>query len=163
MTFGIRSAVPADGDAIWTLLEPVFRPGDTYAVDPEIGRDAALSYWMAPAHRVFVAHGADGALLGTCYLRANQGGGGAHVANAAFATAPAARGRGVAMAMLDHAMSAARAAGFEAMQFNFVLESNVGAVRLWTRAGFKVVGRIPRAFRLPSGDYTDALVMYRSL
>ncbi len=157
----VRAALAADADAIWAMLEPAFRAGDTYAVDPSIGREAAVAYWMAPAHQVIVA--GDGALLGTAYLRANQGGGGAHVANAAFVTAPAARGRGVAGAMLDHVMAAARGAGFEAMQFNFVLASNAGAVRLWTRAGFETVGRIPRAFRLPSGDYTDALVMYRAL
>ncbi len=157
----IRETEPSDALAIWTMLEPVFRAGDTYAVDPGIGRDAALAYWMAPAHRAFLAE--DGDPLGTCYLRANQGGGGAHVANAAFVTAPAARGRGVAGAMLGHVMGGAGAAGFEAMQFNFVLASNAGAVRLWERAGFDVVGRVPRAFRLPSGDYTDALVMYRAL
>lgn len=161
MTFGVRPVGPADADAIWAMLEPVFRAADTYAIDPGIGRGAALAYWTAPAHRVFLAE--DGAPLGTYYLRANQGGGGAHVANAAFVTAPAARGRGVARAMLAHAVEAARAAGFEAMQFNFVLESNAGAVRLWRREGFDTVGRIPRAFRLPTGDYTDALVMYRAL
>ena len=157
----VRPAGAADAPAIWSMLEPAFRAGDTYAVDPDIGREAALGYWMAPPHEVFVAE--EGAPLGTCYLRANQGGGGAHVANAAFVTAPAARGRGVARALLAHAMEAARVAGFEAMQFNFVLASNAGAVRLWTREGFETAGRIPRAFRLPTGDYTDALVMYRAL
>lgn len=161
MTLAVRPAQPSDADAIWAMIGPVFRAGETYAVDPGIGRAAALAYWMAPAHRVFVAE--DGAPLGTCYLRANHGGGGGHVANAAFVTATAARGRGVARAMLDHVMDEARRAGFEAMQFNFVLASNAGAVRLWERAGFAAVGRIPRAFRLPSGACTDALVMYRAL
>jgi ribosomal protein S18 acetylase RimI-like enzyme len=157
----VRPAGAADAGAIWEVLRPVFRAGDTYAVDPGIGRAAALGYWMAPAHAAFVAEADE--VIGTGYLRANQGGGGAHVANAAFATSPAARGRGVAGAMLSHAMDAARAAGFEAMQFNFVLASNGGAARLWQRAGFAEVGRVPRAFRLPSGDYTDAQVMYRAL
>ena len=157
----VRAAAPGDADVVWDMLRPVFRAGETYAVDPGISREDALAYWMAPAHRVLVAE--DGAPLGTAYLRENQGGGGAHVANAAFVTAPAARGRGVAGALLDHAMDTARAAGFEAMQFNFVLASNEGAARLWRRAGFETVGRVPRAFRLPSGDCTDALVMYRAL
>ena len=158
----LRAAVPADADAIWAMLEPTFRAGDAYAVDTAIGREDALAYWRAPAHRVFVAEDGD-ALLGTFYLRANQGGGGAHVANAAFVTAPDARGRGVARAMLARAVEEARGAGFEAMQFNFVLASNAGAVRLWTREGFETVGRVPRAFRLPAGVYTDALIMYRAL
>lgn len=158
----IRPAASADADRIWAVLRPVFRAGDTYAVDSAISRADALAYWLAPAHEAFVAE-AGGVLLGTGYLRANQGGGGAHVANAAFATAPEARGRGVARAMLDHALACARARGFEAMQFNFVVEANAGAVRLWRRAGFAVVGRLPGAFRLPDGRPSDALVMHRAL
>lgn len=105
----IRPATPADADAIAAILLPVFRAGETNAIERDIGRDAALAYWMAPAHDVFVAVGADGAVLGTCWVRANQRGGGAHVANAGYATAAAARGRGVARAMCVHSLDHARA------------------------------------------------------
>ena len=57
----------------------------------------------------------------------------------------------------------ARAAGFLAMQFNFVVSSNERAVRLWKFLGFGIVGRLPAAFRTPSGDYVDALVMFKPL
>ncbi len=49
------------------------------------------------------------------------------------------------------------------MQFNFVISSNEPAVRLWQLLGFDIVGRLPVAFRSPSGDYVDALVMYKTL
>ena len=111
----IRPATPTDADAIAAILLPVFRAGDTYAIECDISRDAALAYWMAPAHDVSVAVGDDGELLGTFYLRANQRGGGAHVANAGYVTAAAARGRGVARAMCAHSLDRARAAGFRAV------------------------------------------------
>ena len=106
---------------------------------------------------------ADGAMLGTYYLRANQAGGGAHVANCGFMTDAAATGRGVARAMGAHALDRARSRGFAAMQFNFVVSTNVRAVRLWESLGFAVVGRLPGAFAHPSLGRVDALVMFRTL
>ena len=49
------------------------------------------------------------------------------------------------------------------MQFNFVLASNTRAVALWRRHGFNQIGRQPRAFRMPDGTYTDALIMHKFL
>lgn len=159
----IRPATPADAPAIWAILEPVFRAGDTYAVDPGISREAALGYWCGPGHAVFLSVGEDGAVLGTYYLRRNQGGGGDHVCNCGFATAAAARGKGVARGMLEHALAEARVRRFRAMQFNFVVSTNTRAIALWERSGFEVVGRLPGAFRTPEGTYVDALVMFRKL
>lgn len=158
----LRPAIAADHSALWAMLEPVFRAGDTYAVDPGIGRDAALAFWCGGTHRVFIAE-ADGKALGSYYICPNQGGGGAHVCNCGFVTAPAAQGRGVARAMLAHALDTARAMGFAAMQFNFVVETNTRAVKLWLDHGFAVVGRLPGAFRHPAKGEVDALVMYRRL
>jgi hypothetical protein len=49
------------------------------------------------------------------------------------------------------------------MQFNFVVSTNLRAVRLWEALGFAVVGRLPLAFHHPSEGDVDALVMYQSL
>lgn len=156
----IRPAAAADQDAVWAMLEPVFRAGETYVIDPAIGRDAALAYWYGA--RTFLAEDG-GTPLGTYYLRDNQPGGGAHVCNAGFVTAPAAQGRGVARAMLDHALVTATELGYRAMQFNFVVATNTRAVATWQRAGFDIVGRLPGAFRHPAHGYVDALVMYKDL
>ncbi|WP_273251267.1 GNAT family N-acetyltransferase [Sediminimonas qiaohouensis] len=157
-----RPATEADNDALWAMLCPVFRAGDTYAIDRDISREGALAYWCAPAREVWVFE-ADGGVVGSYYLTANAGGGGAHVCNAGFVTAQAAQGKGVARAMLDHALYRARSRGFAAMQFNFVVASNTRAVGLWRRAGFDVVGTLPGAFRHPERGAVDALVMYRRL
>src|SRR5688572_30780562 len=107
----IRLATSDDAEAIWSMLEPVFRAGETYAIARDISKQDAIRYWCAPAHETFVAE-EGGDALGTYLLRANQGGGGAHVANCGYITAPAAQGRGVARAMLDHSLQRARERGF---------------------------------------------------
>ena len=144
------------------MLEPVFRAGDTYAIDPAITRDAALAFWCGGTHSAFVAE-KDGAALGSYYICPNQQGGGRHVANCGFVTAQGATGQGVARAMLADALDRAQASGFRAMQFNFVVSTNTRAVALWQANGFDIVGRLPAAFKHPKAGYVDAYVMYRTL
>jgi ribosomal protein S18 acetylase RimI-like enzyme len=162
----VRPFEPRDADAIWFMLEPVLRAGDVYALPADWNRTQALAYWFAAGHEVFVAEDQDDAqarIVGSYYLRVNQQGGGAHVANCGYLTAIAERGRGVARAMCAHSLQRARDRGFRAMQFNFVVSSNERAVRLWQGFGFEIVGRLPDAFRHPQLGDVDALVMFRNL
>jgi GNAT superfamily N-acetyltransferase len=158
----IRPATKGDADALAGLLMPVFRAGETYTIARDIQQEDAVAYWTAPDKTVFIAE-ENGAAIGTYYLRPNQGGGGAHVCNCGYVTAESARGRGAARAMLDHSLVEARARGYRAMQFNFVVSTNTRAIDIWIRAGFGTVGRLPGAFLHPTEGYVDALVMYRSL
>jgi ribosomal protein S18 acetylase RimI-like enzyme len=159
----IRPAAADDDDAIWCVLEPIIRAGETYLLPRDMSKEGALAYWRSPGHAVFVVADNAGAIVGTYYLRANQQGGGAHVANCGYMTAPDAQGRGVAAAMCEHSLGEARRRGFRAMQFNFVVSSNERAVRLWQRLGFAIVGRVPQAFAHPRLGLVDALVMHRAL
>ncbi|MEI8435926.1 GNAT family N-acetyltransferase [Sphingopyxis sp. CCNWLW253] len=158
----IRSATPEDAAAIWTIIEPVIRAGETLTLDRDMAEEDALSYWFGGDKESFVAE-EGGVILGTYYLRANQTGGGAHVANAGYVTGAAATGRGVARAMGLHSIAHAKARGFRAMQFNFVVSANVRAVGLWQSLGFENVGRLPSAFDHPVEGFVDALVMFRTL
>lgn len=158
----IRFATRADAAAIWPIIEPVIRAGETLTLDRDMGEEAALAYWFGADKEVFVAE-EGGAILGTYYLRANQTGGGAHVCNAGYVTGANAVGRGVARAMCLHSLDHAKARGFRAMQFNFVVSSNERAVRLWQSLGFEIVGRLPDAFEHPALGLVDALVMMRAL
>jgi len=158
----VRPATPADADAIWNVLEPTIRAGETYTLPPDWTQEQALAFWLSPEHAVFVAE-ENGNVVGTYFLRANQKGGGAHVANCGYVTAPWASGRGVARRMCEHSLDHARTLGFRAMQFNFVVRTNARAVRLWQSFGFQVVGTLPEAFLHPCLGYVDALVMHRFL
>jgi GNAT superfamily N-acetyltransferase len=158
----VRAAGAGDRDAIWSILEPVIRAGEVFALDRGLGRDVGLAYWFTEGHEVFVAEDG-GAVVGSYYLRTNQRGGGSHVANCGYMTASAATGKGVARTMCEHSLEWARSRGFKAMQFNFVIESNERAVRLWQSCGFAILCRLPKAFLHPQLGYVDAFVMFREL
>lgn len=158
----IRTATHDDDDAIADIIMPIVRAGETYALDRDLSREQALAFWHAPGNGVFVAE-TEGRIVGSYFCRANKAGGGRHVANCGYATHEAATGRGVARAMALHSFEGARGMGFRAMQFNFVVASNVRAVRLWLSLGFEQVGRLPGAFEHPTLGDVDALVLYRRL
>ncbi len=158
----IRLAANGDGNAVWAIMEPIIRAGETYSLPREMSKEDALAYWLSAEREVFVAED-NGEIVGTYGLQANQKGGGAHVANCGYMTAVSATGRGVARAMCADSLDRARERGFRAMQFNFVISTNQRAVRLWQSFGFRIVGRLPGAFQHPTLGYVDAFIMYRDL
>ncbi|MFK5998014.1 MAG: N-acetyltransferase [Rhodobacterales bacterium] len=158
----IRKAEKQDHPAIWAILKPIFRAGETYALDPDISQSDALAFWCGGTHTSFVAE-QSGRIIGSYYICPNQGGNGGHICNCGFATHEQAQGKGSARAMLEHSLSIAPKMGFSAMQFNFVLGNNNRAVSIWQKYGFKIIGRIPQAFNHPKDGYVDALVMYKSV
>jgi L-amino acid N-acyltransferase YncA len=158
----IRSATSEDRDAIWNIFHAVVAAGDTYAFDPKMSRDEALTYWFRADTHTYVAQ-RDGCVVGTYILKTNQPSPGSHVANAAFMVASDAQGSGVGRRMAEHCLEEARRFGFRAMQFNFVVSTNKAAICLWKHLGFNIVGTLPGAFRHPKRGYVDVYVMFRSL
>jgi len=158
----IRKAQASDGPAILEIILPVIREGATYSLDPNMSEVAALAYWMNAEKDTFVAAENDD-IVGTYFIRPNQGGGGGHVCNCGYMTRASSIGRGVARSMCQHSLAYARERGYRAMQFNFVVSTNERAVRLWQSLGFEIFGPLPAAFLHPTHGYVDALVMYQPL
>jgi len=158
----IRRATTADAPGIAAIIMPTIRAGETYAINRYMSEVDALVYWLAPEKDTFVALD-DGVIVGTYFLKANQSGGGSHVANCGYMTSANAVGKGVARAMCQHSLEHARARGFRAMQFNLVVSTNERAVKLWQAMGFKIVGTLPGAFSHPTYGDVDAYVMFQRL
>jgi L-amino acid N-acyltransferase YncA len=159
----IRDAEAADWPQIWPFLREIIAAGQTYTWDVDTDEATARAKWMRePPGRTLVAVD-DGQVVGTVEIHPNQAGPGAHVANAGFMVRPGSEGRGVGRGLAEQALEPARAAGFRAMQFNAVVETNVGAIALWESLGFDVIGRVPEAFAHPVKGYVDLLIMHRRL
>ncbi|MBG6179749.1 GNAT family N-acetyltransferase [Arthrobacter sp. CAN_A1] len=176
---GVRLATDADWPALWAIMAPVVRAGETYCWDTGMSEAQARAEWLAPADpsmHVYVAEatgsatgeggaggGAGAVVVGTAQLHANRAGGGSHVANASFMVAGEAAGRGVGRLLARHVLAQAREQGYRAMQFNAVVETNTRAVRLWESLGFRVLATIPGAFRHPREGFVGLHVMFRDL
>ena len=159
----IRAFEQRDWPAVWKIIEPVFRAGETYPFSPDITEEEAHQVWIEMPAATFVAMDDSNEILGTYYIKPNQPALGAHVCNCGYIVAENARGKGIASQMCEHSQHEAVSQGFRAMQYNLVVSTNEGAVRLWRRHGFGIIGSLPNAFRHRQMGFVDAFVMYKQL
>jgi ribosomal protein S18 acetylase RimI-like enzyme len=158
----VRPADACDEEAVLRIVREVVNEGTSYFYVPDISDDELLAYWLPEEPSTFVGI-RYGEILGAYVLRTNFPGRGEHVANASYAVAARARGTGIGSVLAEHSLHEARRRGYTAMQFNRVVSTNEGAVRLWQRAGFQIVGTLPRVFNHPTLGLVDAYVMHRFL
>ena len=160
----IRDATLDDWPAIWPFFREIVEAGETLPYDQDMDERRARVMWMVgPPGRTVVAVDDDGAVVGTANMYANRGGPGDHVASASFMVDAAHRGAGAGRALGEDAVAWARDAGFRAMQFNAVVETNTVAVRLWRSLGFEILATVPEALRHPRHGFVGLHLMYRFL
>jgi L-amino acid N-acyltransferase YncA len=159
----IRPYTDADWSQVWPIFREVVTAADTYTYDPAMDEDQARGTWVEGPPAVTVVAEDGSRILGTAKTGPNRPGPGAHIATASFMVAADARGRGVGGALLEEVLDRARSAGYAGMQFNAVAASNTGAVLLYERYGFTIVGTVPGAFEHPQLGRVGLHVMYRAL
>lgn len=156
----VGSTTPADHHELHEAFGKLVAANEGYPQPPDELVDYASfhKYWLAPAAATFVARTCEhGTFAGAYTMKPNGVGRAAHVANAGYLVVPPCRGRGLGEALVEHSFGVARGLGFDAMQFNFVFESNP-ACRLYERLGFEVVGRVPEVI-----DGEAVLIYWRKL
>lgn len=159
----IRPAREDDWPQIYPIFASIVAEGRTYAYPEGLSSDQARSLWMEPPPgRAVVAVEGD-RVLGSAKMGPNRPGRGAHVATASFMVDPAAQGRGVGRALGEHVVAWARDAGYRAIQFNAVVETNTGAVHLWQSLGFRILATVPGAFDHAEHGFVGLHVMYLEL
>lgn len=158
----IRTAADSDFEDIWPIFHEIVSAAATYPFAPDTDRAAAYQIWMKTPMTTYVAE-LDQRIVGTYYLKANMPGQGSHVCNAGYMVPNTSHGKGIGRAMCAHSLTEALRLGFKAMQYNLVVSTNAGAVRLWEQMGFDKIGLLPRAFDHPRLGLVDAWVMYKWL
>lgn len=156
----IRPLEGGDWPQVHALVVEVATAGETYAMEVPASVDETRAFWTG--EHVVVAVEGD-RVLGSAKAGPNRPAQGSHVATASFMVGAAARGHGVGRALAEHVVAWCRAHGYRSIQFNAVVSTNTSAVRLWQSLGFAIVGTVPGAFRLPSGEYADLHVMHLEL
>ena len=152
----------SDEKGVWEVFSNVIKTGDTYVFSPDTERSKLKDLWFSKAKKTYVAE-EGGKIIGTYILKPNQIDLGSHIANAGYMVHPDAQGKGIGKALCEHSLKVAKEAGFYGMQFNLVVSTNTGAVKLWKKFGFRIVGTIPEAFKHSSKGFVDAHIMYKKL
>ena len=159
----IRPFIATDWPGVWPIVRDIVRAADTYVYDPAMTEAEARAIWIEKPPGLTVVALEDARILGSAKMGPNRPGPGSHVATASFMVAAQARGRGVGTALCRYALDWARERGFAGMQFNAVADSNRGAIEIYRRLGFDIVGTVPGAFAHPTLGRVGLHVKYRAL
>ena len=161
--FTLDAATLADFDAVKEIFLHVVDEGETYSYErAELTDDWIRDYWLKHVVTTIVAR-VDGKVAGVCAIRVNRTGRGNHIANASYIVHQDYRGIGIGYALGRESLRVAKAKGFTAMQFNYVVSTNAKAVALWQSLGFKIIGTMPQGYRHARHGLVDVYMMHRFL
>jgi len=158
----IRKATESDYDQVWEIFSKVIQTGDTYVFDPQTPKSDLKKHWFADYMQTYVAVDND-VIVGTYFIKPNQIDQGNHVANCGYMVNPNFQGKGIGKLLCEHSLQIAKENNFKAMQFNIVISTNEGAVKLWQKFGFKIIGTTPNGFRHKKLGLVDTYIMYKEL
>jgi GNAT superfamily N-acetyltransferase len=149
-------------DELFLLFSDVVARGDGYPQLPPLTRTVFEDTWVRPVTLVVGAVVAP-RLVGAYYLKPNQPGLGSHIANAGYVVDRAERRAGIGRLLVGDSVVRAPLVGFDAIQFNFVFESNP-ARPMYEQLGWREIGRIPDAVPAMEGrGRQDALMYWRAV
>ncbi|WP_414605612.1 N-acetyltransferase family protein [Stenotrophomonas pavanii] len=157
----IRPARAGDFDVMWGMFKHAIATQDALPFAGTFEVETFRAHWFQ-AQTPYVSVLED-RVVGMYKMGPNFPDLGAHVASATYVVDAATQGRGVGRALVEHSLERARAEGFLAMQFNYVVSTNGPAVALYRKLGFAVVGTLPEAFRHRESGLVDVFVMHRFL
>ncbi len=122
--------------------------------------DAGLFF----SSQTFTGIAVDGdSVLGLYILHPNNVGRCEHIANCSYAVARDVRGKHIGEMLVNHSLKIAHEMGFRLIQFNAVVASNIHAIHLYERCGFKRIGLVPGGFRMDDGSYSDIILFYHEI
>lgn len=104
-----------------------------------------------------------GSVVGLYILHPNNVGRCGHICNASYAVSSSFRGQHIGEKLVTDCIRKAKKIGFEILQFNAVVETNIHARHLYERIGFKQLGVIPKGFRMKDGSFENICPYYIEL
>ena len=104
-----------------------------------------------------------GSVVGLYILHPNNVGRCGHICNASYAVSSSFRGQHIGEKLVTDCIRKAKKIGFEILQFNAVVETNIHARHLYERIGFTQLGIIPKGFRMKDGSFENICPYYIEL
>lgn len=162
MDINIRAATKKDLAAIWQMWKAIMEQKIYYPYDESYTRGDIEKSWVNLTNHTYVAEQGK-EIVGAYIFKANQPGYGGHIANAAYMVSTEKRGQKIGHKLCAHSIRMAKDAGYRGMQFNLVVSTNKGAIKVWLENGFEIIGTVPEGFFHVERGYVDAHIFYRKL
>ena len=158
----IRKYEEADLPAMIRIWNEVVEGGVAFPQEEFLNEESGKEFFASQSYcGVAVDDGEQ--VTGLYILHPNNVGRCGHICNASYAVASACRGKHIGEKLVTDCLEQAKRCGFQVLQFNAVVESNLHARHLYERLGFIQLGTIPGGFRMKDGTYQNICPYYHSL
>ncbi|MBQ6675928.1 MAG: GNAT family N-acetyltransferase [Ruminococcus sp.] len=157
----IREFNKSDIEQMLPIWNEVIRADNAFPQDSELKEGEAFDYFSSQSFTGVAEDG--GKIVGVYILHPNNIGKCSHIANASYAVDKACRGKGIGRAIVSHCLQKCAELGFGILQFNAVVASNKGAIKLYEDMGFVRLGTVEDGYRHNNGEFEDIVLFYRKV
>lgn len=159
----IRAYEERDLDAMIRIWNEVVEEGVAFPQEEFLDGGTGAAFFASQTYAAVAEDEASRAIQGLYILHPNNVGRCGHICNASYAVSSGSRGRHIGERLVLDCLAQAKKHGFQILQFNAVVESNIHARHLYERLGFVQLGVIPRGFRMKDGHFENICPYYREL
>ena len=156
----IRKVTENDCEDLWNIFKEVVDEGNAFTSDSSVTLDKFKNMWVNENTNIAEI---DDKIIGGYNIFSFNSGRGSHICCGAYMIKKDYRGKGAGYLLGKHSLQFAKGIGFKAIQFNCIVSTNKVAIRLWKKLGFKIKGKIPKAFNHKDLGYVDTYIMHRFL
>ena len=150
----IRKYEEEDIQQMIDLWNEVVEDGIAFPQEDCLDEETGAEFFASQSY-CGVAVDDNGEVVGLYILHPNNVGRCGHICNASYAVSSKCRGQHIGEKLVLDCIAQAKEIGFNILQFNAVVESNIHARRLYERIGFIQIGVIPKGFRMKDGHYEN--------
>lgn len=159
----IRAYEERDLDAMIRIWNEVVEEGVAFPQEEFLDGGTGAAFFASQTYAAVAEDEASRAIQGLYILHPNNVGRCGHICNASYAVSSGSRGRHIGERLVLDCLAQAKKHGFQILQFNAVVESNIHARHLYERLGFVQLGVIPKGFRMKDGHFENICPYYREL
>ena len=159
----IRRYEEKDKNEAMAIWNAVVREGIAFPQDEELTDDTAETFFMSQSYTCIAIDSEANEIVCLYILHPNNVGRCGHICNTSYAVKEDCRGLHIGERLVKDSLRAGARLGFRILQFNAVVATNIHALHLYERLGFKQLGRIPQGFRMKDGHYEDIIPHYIEL
>lgn len=145
------------------IWNEVVEEGIAFPQEEFLDARTGKEFFASQIYNAVAASADTGEIYGLYILHPNNVGRCGHICNASFAVSAEARGRHIGEKLVSDCLEQGKRCGFQMMQFNAVVVTNIHARHLYERLGFVQLGVIPKGFRMKDGNYEDICLYYHEL
>lgn len=163
MNIVVREFNEGDIEQMVEIWNDIVEEGIAFPQMEMLDVHSGLSFFAQQSFTGIAENSDNNEILGLYILHPNNIGRCGHISNASYGVKRGCRGMHIGEKLVSDCLLKAKELGFRIMQFNAVVSTNYGALRLYEKLGFIKLGIISQGFLMKDGTYQDIIPHYRLL